>query len=295
MPRKWSAETRGNRPVFSNTTLYDSDEEVAPLVTQGVTDATKKAIQFQRQQQDSQRGESTRKRNHSAHASNSERPQLSRTESTSQANQRENPFKEDTEAPSIYLSKPEVAPSPSSNQCLSIGKLDAAVLRAALVVPISWRGKSRIKYVKPSRTIMRAREERKNVRPTPEPSRICSQTPFMCLHGHLNKHTLAFVKGLGERQAGHASGGRFCKFTDPTKGIGAQVQRKHHVSDTERDYFVKAATQTVGELDVDFALLGDPSADVHGDYSSAILSHKYQCELQIMISLLIDYFQGVAR
>jgi hypothetical protein len=216
--------------VFPNTALYDSEEEVADLVTQGSTDATKEVTQSQSHEEDTLRRESTRKRKPSARAIDSEQLQLSCTDSPSQADQRKCFHEEATEAPLLAHPKPPVAPSPSSNQRSDTHKLDTAVPWAAPVAPSPLERKRRVKYVKPSRTALKTRKKPTRLLPTPASSIVVSQVPSRCLHGSPNGLNSDPMQDLEELHTGHDASTGSCELARPTENI---VSQNHCLPDSD--------------------------------------------------------------
>jgi hypothetical protein len=176
------------------------------LLTQGSADVTEKVTQSQNAEKDTLRGKSTRKRKPSVCAIGSERLQLSCTGYTSQADQLEYSYKEDTEAPLLAHPRPQVAQSPSSAQRSDTHKLDTAVYWAGPVAPSPLKRKRGVKYVKPTRTALKNRKKPAGLLPTPASSTVVSQLPCRCLHvppNGLNSAPVQHLKGL---HTGHVAG-----------------------------------------------------------------------------------------
>lgn len=178
------------------------------MVRQRSTGATEDVKKSQSHEEDTLLRQSTRKGNPMVRAIGGKGLDLLCADSTSA-----------TEASSSSRSK---SPAQSSDQHLDNHNLNTAVPQVAPVAPPPLKRKRRIKYVKPGKTALNARNQSTRLMPTHASSLVVSQVPSRSLHGSPNRTSSASFQELQGLHTSHDSRTNSCTLTQPTEKITSQ-------------------------------------------------------------------------
>ena len=228
--------------VLPNTILYNPEENVTHIATEEPVNAAGDATQSRSPRQSPPRRKSMRQ------------PRLSRKlldaavtqpRPMSQADGRNGTYKR---VSLLSYSKPQVPPSHSNDD-----KADTVVPQVypnAQSFPNRNRG---VIYVKRNKTALNARKSTKPL-PATVSSRVVTREPFGGVNVPQHEPSSASSLDLVRIGASPSDGNSLYEYTPPHKYAITQ------------DHSDSAAIQGSDALDVDFTLLGDPSAgDLHGD------------------------------
>lgn len=208
--------------VFPDTTLYNSEEEVAHVGTQASVGAAERLTQLPTHREHSPRRKSTRRLIPSARAIDAEQ----RFKAISQAGQRKSTRRGATGVFASPRLNPQVAPSQSLSQRSNDNKPDTAEPTVDLNARLLLMRKRSVIYVKPSRKALSARKLTIS-QPSPASSIDVTQEPLEGVHAPPYELSSAPGSDPVGTEASQNRGNALHETTPPTEHTISQNTRSH--------------------------------------------------------------------